>query len=309
MPISRLTPLPALLIDWVITALWPLIGQWGLKHLSGIAFAQAGLCIGLLALAPALARQGRWRRLFQPGIRGPLLGMGFFGSALGTILLLSSLHYTTPGNAAIMAQSEVLYSALLAAWLLGESITRPQIAASLLILGGTSLVMIDGLSTPRWKGDLLALLTPWIFQFGHVLAKRLPRDLDACTLSGGRTFYGAVTLLPFFFWELWRGASISLGGEVLLAIAAQGLLMNSINLVLWYIAIRQIDLSKATAMLLSYPALTLLLSWALGFERVGWAQWTGFALTFGGAFWLSRQVGSAPAGPARLPALPAPLVQ
>ena len=37
--------------------------------------------------------------------------------------------------------------------------------------------------------------------------------------------------------------------------------MNALALLLWYAAILRMDLAKATAFLLSYPALTMLLSW------------------------------------------------
>src|SRR5262249_43708399 len=76
----------------------------------------------------------------------------------------------------------------------------------------------------------------------------------------------------------------------LLALLGQGLAMSSINFVLWYMAILRMDLAKATAIMLSYPALTVLFSWLLGRESIHGFQLVGLVVTFSGAFWISRLV-------------------
>lgn len=282
-----MSPLSALILDWILTALWPIIGKAGTRLFTGVLFAQAGMLVGLLSLAPWLAAKGRWRRIISPELRGPLFLTGLFGSGLSSFLLISALEHTTPANAAVMCQSEVLYSALLCAWLLGERITLSQSLASLLVVAGTGLIMIHDLSSPRWKGDLMILLTPWMFQVSHICAKRLPQDLDPVTITGARLFYGALTLLPFSLWSLAAGPRWSLAPQALLVLAAQGLLMYATNHVLWYLAIRRMDLSKATAVMLSYPALTALFSWGLGQEKLGALQLSGLALTLSGAYWVT----------------------
>lgn len=280
-------PYAALVADWVLTALWPLVGQAGLRHYSAMPFMGAGLVLGLLCLSPWLAAGGRWRRLFARDAAPSLAVMGFF-SGLATVLYIGALNYTTPVNAVIIAQVEVLYSALISARFLGERPTLKQSLASLLVVAGTGLIVLRDLHTPHLKGDLMVLCTPWMYQVSHVFSKKLPRDLDALVLSGGRVFYGLLMTAPIAAWALWRGARWSWEPEALRLLAAQGVLMSSLNFVLWYLAIRGMELSKATTILLSYPALTLLFSWALGREDVGWAQVAGLACTFAGALWTAR---------------------
>lgn len=282
-----MSPLAALIADWVITALWPIIGKAGLEHFTGVLFAQAGMAVGLASLAPWLASKGRWKRILSPELRKPLFLMGLFGSGLTSFLFITGLSYTTPSNAAIMAQVEVLYSAALCVWLLKEHVSLSQGLGSLLVVLGTGLIMAQDLSSSRWKGDLLILLTPWMFQVSHIYAKRLPRDMEPVTIAGARLFYGSLTLLPFTAWALARGPRWSWAPESLALIAAQGVGMYSVNHILWYLAIRRMDLAKATALMLSYPALTVLFSWGLGREAVGAVQMAGLALTLSGAYWLS----------------------
>jgi|CXWL01.1.fsa_nt_gi drug/metabolite transporter (DMT)-like permease len=282
-----MTPLAALVFAWSLTALWPLIGAAGMRHYSGGLFTTAGLCVGLTALSPYLLAQGRWRRVLSRRTAPSLAAMGFCSGA-ATVIYISALAHTTPANAAIVAQVEVLYSAALTAWLLGERPSLKQTLAALLIMSGTGLVMLDDLSSPRWKGDLMILATPWLYQLSHIAAKRLPRDLDVMVLAGGRVFYGILTVAPFCVWSLFHGARWSNSPEALATLLAQGLLMSSLNFVLWYMAIRNMELSTATTFMLSYPALTLVFSWALGHEAISGVQITGLACSFAGAAWTAR---------------------
>lgn len=284
-----MSPLAALLIDWVVTALWPLIGASGMRHYSGLLFSAAGLLVGLVVLSPFLLTGGRLKRIFARDVAPSLAAMGFF-SGLATAIYISALAYTTPANAAIMAQVEVLYSAVLCAWLLGERPTLKQGAATALVLLGTGLIMFRDLSSPRWRGDLMILLTPWMYQVSHIFSKRLPKDLDAWTLSGGRVFFGLLTMAPLCLWAVANGARWSWTPEALKLLALQGVLMSSTNFVLWYKAIRGMDLTQATAIMLSYPALTLLFSVAAGHDRIHGLQVAGLLVTMAGAVWTSRLV-------------------
>lgn len=284
-----MSPLAALLIDWVVTALWPLIGASGMRHFNGLLFSAAGLLVGLVVLAPALLTGGRLRRIFSRDVAPSLAAMGFFSGA-ATAIYISALAYTTPANAAIMAQVEVLYSAVLCAWLLGERPTLKQGAATALVLLGTGLIMFRDLSSPRWRGDLMILATPWMYQVSHIFSKRLPKDLDAWTLSGGRVLFGLATMAPLCAWAVANGARWSWSGQAMGILVLQGVLMSSTNFVLWYMAIRRMDLTQATSIMLSYPALTLLFSWAAGHESIHGLQVAGLLVTMAGALWTSRLV-------------------
>lgn len=284
-----MSPLAALLIDWVLTAFWPLIGARGTRYYDGILFSLGGMVVGFGVLLPWLARRGRWRRLLERELALPMLGIGFF-SATATAVYISALAYTTPANAAIMAQVEVLYSALLCAWLLREPFTLKQTAASALVIGGTGLIMLNDLSSPRWRGDLMILATPWMYQCSHIFAKRLPAGLDPLLVTCGRVVYGIVALTPWVLWTLWAGPRWSWEPQALGWLVVQGVGMSCLNFILWYMAILRMDLSKATTIMLSYPALTVVFSWALGAEAIHALQLAGLALTFAGALWTSRLV-------------------
>ncbi|MBI4060430.1 MAG: DMT family transporter [Elusimicrobia bacterium] len=282
-----MAPFTALVLDWAVTALWPLLGAVGMRHYSGVLFTTAGLAVGLIVLSPWLLSRGRWRLLFAREIAPSLAMMGLCSGA-ATVVYISALAHTTPANAAILAQVEVLYSAALTAWLLGERPSLKLGLAASLIVSGTALVTLQDLSSPRWKGDLMILCTPWLYQVSHIFAKRLPGGLDALTLSGGRVLYGIAAMAPVCLWSLAHGGRWSCSPEALAILMAQGFLMSSLNLVLWYKAIRGMELSTATTFMLSYPALTLVFSRALGHDAIQGAQILGLACSFTGAVWTAR---------------------
>ena len=58
-------------------------------------------------------------------------------------------------------------------------------------------------------------------------------------------------------------------------------------MILWYQALRALDLSKITAIYLSYPVLSFVLSVLLGMEQPHLYQLFGLLLTLAGAYWVS----------------------
>ena len=281
-----------------LTATWPIVGQWAMVHFDAATYTFLSLSTGIVTLLPFLLRKGRLARILSPELRGPLFVMGLFGSGLSSLLFLFGVRFTTAGNAAIVCQVEVVYSAALAAWILRERLSAAQGLASALVLAGTGLILGRDLGSPHWKGDLIFLFTPWMFQVSHIVSKRLPKDVDYVMIAGARMLYGALTVLPAALWLWGNGqgrAEFSAGAFGLLGF--QAVFLGSLNLTLWYVAIRNLELAKTTAVMLSYPALTLVYAWALGQEPVGATQLAGLALSMSGALWLTFQMrGGLPAG-------------
>ncbi len=287
--------LACLWMAWIINAAWPIWGRIGVSRMSTTLFLEISLWISFAFLLPALLREGRFRSILSREYRSRLFTMAALSSGLASLLYIGALVYTTPADAAIVAQLEILYSALLSRWMLREKITPPQMAASALILSGTLLIMGNGFQSGHWKGDLMIALSPWLYQLSHVMVKRLPSGLDALSLAGARSFYAALFLMPFAAFTLMTGGAVfPRASSTAWILIVQGVVISALNMVFWYGAIRRMDLSKATAILLSYPAATLLLSWRLGFESIGPAKIAGLVLAVAGASWLSRL--TAPAG-------------
>ena len=94
-----MTPLAALVLDWAITALWPLIGAIGMRHYSGVLFATAGLVVGLW-WPPA-------------GFVTPIGLVAYFALAVGFhVRAHDGAHAVTPAVLAVLAAAVVALHAV-----------------------------------------------------------------------------------------------------------------------------------------------------------------------------------------------------
>ena len=127
----------------------------------------------------------------------------------------------------------------------------------------------------------------WMYQISHIFAKKLPKDLGPQTIAAARAFYALPALgLLVLCWPV-------LDGPIVLDASAPALWIILVISALinyfwgnsyWYQAIRNMDLSKATAIILSYPVGTYILSVAFGQDKVTLPKIVGMILAVGGAY-------------------------
>lgn len=284
-----LSPLSAAWICWAIVGISPIVGKYAQNRINPILLVLLGAIIGILFLLPAAIKQHQWKELFSLKNSFKFLFIGTFGTALPFSILLAALHYTTPANAAILQQSELIYSFCFAMFFLKESPSKMQIFGSILILLGAVFVLLKSPYTPQWKGDLMILGSTWMLQAASTLAKKLPKNLSPITISFARNLYAlpALGILLAIYWL--RGNQILLQPSLgLLAIVGYtGFLKYGVAMLVWYHAIRNLELSKVTAIYLSYPAMTLLLSVLLGLENPSLLQLMGLGLCVYGGYLIS----------------------
>lgn len=123
--------------------------------------------------------------------------MATFGTALPMTFFMLALNYTTPANAAILNQFEMVYSLILAYFLLGEKPTGKQIGGSLLIVLGVGVLLWQTGISVQLKGDLLILGTLWMFQVSHIFAKKLPQDMPPALIAAARAIFAIPVLAVF----------------------------------------------------------------------------------------------------------------
>ncbi|ACC97989.1 protein of unknown function DUF6 transmembrane [Elusimicrobium minutum Pei191] len=286
-----MTPLAALWTNWFVTGLWPIAGKQGAALMAPALMVFLACVFSMLYFAPIFTKQKLWGKLFQKGVWPYLLVLGMFGTALPFTSMFFALRYTTPSNAAILNQVEILYSLILAFVFLKEKPTLGQLGGSVLVISGVVIILLNEHFTPRWTGDIIVLLTPWMFQVSHIAAKKLPADLSPVFISGARVIYAGITILPILlFFAVKGGLYFTNTPKSYLMLFFMGTIYYGAAQPLWYKAIRGMDLSKATAIILSYPILTFTISAIFGLEKIHLYQGMGLALAFGGAYWITMIV-------------------
>ncbi len=287
-----MTPLLAAWVCWAIVGLSPIAGKYAVGVISPAVLVCLGTVIGVLYFTPWITRNRKWGELLSPKTCWKFLFIGTFGTALPFTISLIALHYTTPGNAAILQQSELLYSLLFAGLFLKEFPSRQQLLGSALIVAGVLIILVKEQYTPRWTGDLLIVGSTWMLQAGSTVAKKLPQHLDYRVIGMARNLFAlpALAVILAAMWVWGEPFVLKPNARMFAVLGYTGLFKYGLAMVVWYKAIRALDLSKVTAIYLSYPVLSLVISALLGLESVSTHQFAGLALTLAGAYWVSLTV-------------------
>ncbi|MFA5161807.1 MAG: DMT family transporter [Elusimicrobiales bacterium] len=293
-----MTPVASLWTNWFFTATAPLAWAYAVRWLSPVALTFCCALLGFAYFLPWIIRNGALRGLFSRRLMFPLFVMGFFGGAVPVALLCFALKYTTAANAAIIAQVEVVYSLILSRLLLHEKFTPVKFAGAALVITGTLMIAFRERFTPRWTGDCLVLIAPVFYQLSHVAAKRLPKEIRPEFIAAARGLYASIALLPVVAVAAALGPlAVNPPAAVLPVVVWAGLIVNGLGNLFWYRAIRGMELSRATVIILSYPVLTFILSAALGMERAHLYQAGGLACALAGAYLATRHSEPVPSSP------------
>ncbi len=280
------TALTAAWICWAIVGLSPIMGKYAAGLISPAVLVFGGTLLGILYFTPWITRHHKWGELFAKKTRGKFLFIGTFGTALPFTVFLMALHYTTPGNAAILQQSELIYSLLFATVFLQEFPSPTQLGGSVLILTGVLLLLCKEPYTARWTGDLLIVGSTWMLQAGSTVAKKLPKHLDYRVIGMARNLFAlpALIIILGVMYFLHEPFTFTPTATAFTVLVYTGFLKYGLAMVVWYKAIRTLDLSKVTAIYLSYPVLSLLLSALLGLDKITPYQIIGLVITCTGAY-------------------------
>jgi drug/metabolite transporter (DMT)-like permease len=287
----NITPLGAIWLTVCINSFMPILGFLAAGKISPVLFALAGSSLGFACFVPWSLKNKMFPVYFRRDLWPRLLAVGFFGSALPIAALVTALNYTTPANAAILGQVEAVYTVILSRLFLKEKISLSQLFGTGLVLAGTLLIAYKERFTLRWTGDLIVLAVPLFYQISHLFSKKLPKDLSHVFVASSRTLFATLGILPVFLLGfVMPVASFTPSFGLLGIVLAWGLVLTALNNILWYKAILNMDLSKATAIVLSYPVLTALLSAAFGIEKIQAYQMIGLGLALSGAYWVTLLV-------------------
>ncbi len=286
------SPLAAAWICWAIVGLSPIMGKYAAGLISPAVLVFLGTLLGVLYFAPWVTKNHKWGELLTKETALKFLFIGTFGTALPFTVFLIALHYTTPGNAAILQQSELIYSLLFAGIFLKEFPGRGQLGGSALIVLGVLIILLKEQYTPRWTGDLLIVGSTWMLQAGSTVAKKLPKHLDYRVIGMARNLFAlpALLLILAVMYALHEPFTFRPTATAWTVLGYTGFLKYGLAMVVWYKAIRALDLSKVTAIYLSYPVLSLLLSALLGLDKMTPHQIVGLVITCAGAYWVSLTV-------------------
>ena len=288
----RIAPVFAIWIAWFATAANLVISKAAVPYVTSALFILLACAVASVCFLPYIRQTGGWKILLDKKVWPQCLAMGTFGTALPMTIFMIALNYTTPVNGAILNQFEIIYSLILSAVLLKEHPTVRQIGGSLLILLGVGLLLWQAGTTVQLKGDLMIIGCLWMFQLSHICAKKLPAQMPPQLIAAARALFAMPALLVLVIYlALFQGplvfeSNATLWSMLLLCAVVNYFLGNTF----WYQAIRHMDLSKATAIILSYPVMTFVLAVLLGQDKITAVKVLGMVLAISGAYIVTGMV-------------------
>jgi len=267
----------------------PILGKYGVSLVHPLFFAALTNLIaaaGLISII--LYRSESIKKLINRKYFFSLLLIGFFGTTISNILFFYGVKLTSGINSSILLQVEPIYALFIGYIILNEKVTLRQILATIVIVFGTLLVVYQGTFSLNW-GDLLVLGTPFCYQIGHIFSKRLlnQRQLSPLFIAAGRTLYGGIFLFiisqAFGVYEYEKLKELNILGILVF----YGLVIYGLTYYTFYESIKRINLSKATAIISIYPAVSIILAGFVLNEAPDYYQMGGFLIILFGVIYLS----------------------
>ena len=258
------------------------VAMWGvsfvatkavLREISPIALIFARFVLGVVVLLLILAV--RRETVIPPRRTWPMLAaMGFVGIFVHMMLQAYALTLTTAVRAGWLIGVIPIWSAVLAALVLGEPFGPRKIVGLCLGTLGAVLVVTRGefssgvLALPSTRGDLLMLASTVTWAVYTILGRETLMMLGSRRATAATMLIGWIMLAPFFVraggWQEY--STLSTTGA--LAIVFLGIGCSGLGYLFWYAALERLEASQVAAFLYVEPLFTLAAAVALLGESV-----------------------------------------
>lgn len=222
-----------------------------------------------------------------------LILIGLIGGGIAFLLFFTGLKLTTSGRAAFLQKTLPLFVTLLAFTFLREKIARKQAAALGVMMTGILLIFWTQIDAgAMWAspavGDALIIIATLFWAVENVISRKVLREGETSFVVGfARMLFGAIFLfaavaLAGNFWAMFALTA----QQAISVLASTGLLF--LYMLFWYAAIKHVNVSKASTLLLIAPVVSLALGIIWFAEPAPLFQLAGSALILAGAYFVAN---------------------
>ena len=254
--------------------------------------AVRAIIIGLIFLLISFATHGMNKKLLKQDWKYLAL-IAVIGGALAFLLFFTGLKFTTAGRAAFIQKTLPVYVAALAFVFLKEKITRKQAYAFLLMLMGMVIIFVTQIKPAElWMdpqlGDTLVLGATVLWAIENVAARKvMSQGSTNFIVSFARMFFGGLVLFGSVILTDKMGILFSMTLQQWNNVFISTIVLFGYVL-FWYWSIRYINVSKASALLLLAPVVSLAIGVIWLQEPIPAVQLLGSALILIGAYFVAN---------------------
>jgi drug/metabolite transporter (DMT)-like permease len=261
MPVRPAAALAVTVLLWAsaFAAIRAALEHFGAGHLSVLRLLVAALALGVVGAA---------RGVRLPAARDlpAIAGVGFAGMTAYQLLLNGGERTVPAGTASLLINVSPVFTAIAAAALLHERMTRLRWIGVAVACAGASLIALAGRGGLALDAGALLVLGAAVAQATFFVAQKpLLRRYKSLELTTWAMALGALMTLPFA--PGLPHAVATAPAESLIAVAFLGLGASAIGFVTWAYACAHVDVSVAAATLYSVPVVAFTVAWIWLGER------------------------------------------
>ena len=217
-------------------------GAWTLEtwHPASIAFWRS-LITAALFIPFAIAGLRRLTVSREDWLR--MIGVGTLGFGVPILVGSFGLKHSTAAEAALLTAVEPVSIVIMSSLLLGEALNSRKVAAIACGLGGSLLIILQGipflaeLSAPHWRGDALLFTQGFFWALYTIIGKPALRRVDPMTFTAITT----VASLPVLALAAFLEPASAAGGAWPLVV---GVVMTFFGPLVWNYAMEVVPASS-----------------------------------------------------------------
>lgn len=214
-------------------------------------------------------------------------------AALG-VVAFKALYYlgierTTALNASILGPSLPIMVAACAWMVLGERMSGIQLSGAVITLLGVITISVKGspallLALDFNHGDLLILAAFAAMAAYTTMLRKVPSTLSPVAFVAVIFVLATIMLMPFYVWELSRGAHDAVPLKHAAAILYIGVVTYLFGIFFWNIAVARLGATLPALSVFLIPVFGTLLAVTFLGERMSWYHYAGIVMTIIGFF-------------------------
>lgn len=270
-------------LEILAVGLVPAFSKFAVMRVDPLLYGAVAVTVAALVSLTIAFVRGELASIFDPAYLKWLVPIAVLGTTVTTLLLFFGARLADGVSAALLLQTEPVFSLALAWIFWRRGASRRHLLGTALVLGGIVMVLYDG-TFRIGLGEVLVLLAPLGWQLSHVLALRVMPPLSPYAVTAARYLYGGAGLILV---QAFVGSSppSALGPRGLSMALFHGGILFYCGTLFWYETIRRLDLTRATAIVTPCePVISLVLVWILlGGLPNAW-QASGMALLVPGMY-------------------------
>jgi len=251
--------------------------------------AVRSIIIGVIFLIISLWQAKSSHRKFKTVSWKYLLAIAAIGGAFAFLLFFNGLRLTTAGRGAFLHKTLPLYAAVLAFIFLKEKITKRTVFALLTMFAGMILIYSTQITPSEiWEnpqlGDFLVIGAAFLWAIESIIVKKAMNNGETnFVISFARMFFGGIILfgIALLLGKAQEILSLSIGQWINI-LASTAILFGYVFA--WYWAVKKINVSKASSLLLIAPVISLAGGVLLFNEPAPLLQLVGSAFILAGAY-------------------------